>query len=185
MAFIGIRLNEDLRHRLNLTSLQNEFRSLRWTHISDLHLTLRFMADGTEESLERILRAMTHYKVKHDNFTLKISHASTFEQKNGAGVLWLGFEDIPPALRALQEEFEDMAVSLGYERELRPFNPHITIGRYKAEDLLLVEEIVNRLAKFDKSEWTFEVKEVSLMKRRKNAGDSVYHDLILRRFEGR
>lgn len=185
MAFIGVRLGKELREKLEMKQYHDDYPSLRWTHPDDLHLTLRFMAEGSESSLDRIVKAMTEYRVEHARFEVKLSHASTFDRDHKGGVLWLGLEEIPDELLSLQKECEALAQSLGYEEETRPYNPHITLGRYRAEDRGLIDQIISRLEDRDRSDWIFELSEISLMKRSKIDCGPIYRDLIRRPFEGK
>jgi 2'-5' RNA ligase len=46
-------------------------------------------------------------------------------------VVWAGCGEGAEDAVALAERVEDTCVQLGYERERRPFSPHLTLGRVK------------------------------------------------------
>jgi 2'-5' RNA ligase len=46
--------------------------------------------------------------------------------------VWVGVKEDTGRLSQLQEEIEQEMSTLGFEREGRPFSPHLTLGRVKS-----------------------------------------------------
>jgi 2'-5' RNA ligase len=45
--------------------------------------------------------------------------------------LWIGFSELPDALKQLYANLEDELAREGFAREKRKFSPHLTIGRLR------------------------------------------------------
>ena len=63
-------------------------------------------------------------------FDLQIGGVGSFPNSNRPRVLWVGIH-APAALSNLQKAIEEGAKRLGYEKEERPFSPHLTLGRVR------------------------------------------------------
>jgi 2'-5' RNA ligase len=63
-------------------------------------------------------------------FDLQVGGLGSFPNARQPRVLWLGLH-ATAALISTQQTIEAGAVRLGYQKEERPFSPHLTIGRVK------------------------------------------------------
>ena len=64
-------------------------------------------------------------------FSLELSDVGMFPNERQPRVLWAGVGGDLDALLTLQEQVEQALSPLGFPREKRPFNPHLTIGRVR------------------------------------------------------
>ena len=91
---------------------------------------------------------------------------------NTPRVVWVGIEELNGALTPLYESIESAMAALGFERESRPFHPHITLGRVKStrghHSLLTTLETIT----FDSKPVT--VREVAVVKSELKPTGSVY-----------
>jgi 2'-5' RNA ligase len=53
-----------------------------------------------------------------------------FPERGRARVIWIGI-GAPPSVLRLQEACERAAVAAGFDAEPRPFQPHLTLGRWR------------------------------------------------------
>jgi 2'-5' RNA ligase len=105
----------------------------------NLHLTLRFLGQVTEQAYPEIVAAAG--RVRAAPFTLILDTIGVWPK---AGVQWFGSSDVPPALLKLAEDLDIALQSCGIEPEPRPFAAHLTIarkvrGRRPAEPLPRIE----------------------------------------------
>ena len=104
---------------------------VKWAYVDNLHLTLRFLGDVKESELEELFEAL------HDGvrglvpFALEVTGIGAFPHWRHPRVVWAGCGEGADDAVALAERVEDACVDLGYERERRPFRPHLTLGRVK------------------------------------------------------
>jgi len=103
---------------------------VRWVEQESLHLTLKFLGWVRPDAVERIASAMAEAAAKTRPFDLPIGGLGAFPTRRRPRVIWLGVE-ATPSLRCLKHDLEWTLAPLGYERETRAFQPHITLGRAK------------------------------------------------------
>ncbi|HEX7119320.1 MAG TPA: RNA 2',3'-cyclic phosphodiesterase [Longimicrobiales bacterium] len=101
---------------------------VRWVETESLHVTLKFLGWVRPEHVGRVERAMAEAAAKTQPFEMSIGGLGAFPSLRRPRVIWLGVEATPP-LRCLKHDLEWQFAPLGYEREVRAFQPHITLGR--------------------------------------------------------
>ena len=127
--FVGLDLPEALRLRLAALS-DPRMTGARWTHPDSLHITLYFLGDTPQASLDEIDAALGSI------------HASAFPlQLAGIGVeasagkapryLWVGVRPLDDSLNALQQEIKSVLGQVIRIKDHRPYKPHITLARFK------------------------------------------------------
>ena len=131
-AFLAIPLPEDLRRRTRL--LQKELSlslpDIRWAGSESLHLTLRFLPDLPEETVEKIGQIMLSVGTLFPPFRIDVTTLGAFPGPTRARVLWLGI-DGGATLGELFYALDERLVTIGLPRESRPFTPHLTLGRQR------------------------------------------------------
>jgi 2'-5' RNA ligase len=145
-TFVAIDLEESLKRALETFS--GELKPLagscvRWAGAAGMHLTLKFLGEISDAEAARISQTLEATSARHSRFTLALEGTGTFPPgRRVPRVLWVGVAP-KPALLALQEDIEKDLAKLGYEREMSPFHPHLTLGRVKAPIRLdpLVQEM--------------------------------------------
>jgi RNA 2',3'-cyclic 3'-phosphodiesterase len=102
-----------------------------------IHLTLKFLGDVTTEELDRVKRALEPVRERHEPFEASISGFGAFPSERKARILWAGIEAGAAPLRAVAGDVEDLLEPLGFERENRPYVPHLTLGRARGRQARL------------------------------------------------
>ncbi len=112
----------------------NDFRLVGQEKI---HLTLKFLGDVTMDDVDRVRQALEHLSGRHKPFEVSTSGFGAFPSKRRARIIWAGVEAGAGLLRTVAEDVEDLLEPVGFEREERPYTPHLTIGRAKARQTKL------------------------------------------------
>ncbi|NMA34496.1 MAG: RNA 2',3'-cyclic phosphodiesterase [Clostridiaceae bacterium] len=130
-AFIGIDFDDeckkyisDLQQRLRKYALRG-----RWKHISNFHLTLKFLGEISLDQKKRIDLSLGNICDGFRPFSLGISGAGTFKGNDMIRVLWLGLGGDLRTLNQLAGNIDASMSALGFPPEKRRFTPHITIGQ--------------------------------------------------------
>ena len=104
--------------------------SIRWTPVHNIHLTLKFLGDISTNDVDILTQALRAESNAHPAFDVPIQRLGSFPNSKRARVLFIGIQ--PPAeLEALQQGVEAACEGVGYEADMRPFSPHLTIGRVR------------------------------------------------------
>ncbi|MBN2499941.1 MAG: RNA 2',3'-cyclic phosphodiesterase [Anaerolineales bacterium] len=131
-AFIAIELPDDIQQRLQQVSdnLQAEMQELpiRWVGVNSAHLTLKFLGDVSENSVEMISKILETEAAQVKPFDLSVGSLGVFPNMRRPRVIWVGVE-AADGLHTLQRHIEAEVARIGYAPEEREFSPHITMGR--------------------------------------------------------
>ncbi len=131
-AFIAIDLPDDIRRRLAHVShkLQQQLKPypIRWVPPENIHLTLKFLGDVSEHNLRLLTDLLAGEVGTHRPFEFGVGTLGAFPDVRRPRVIWVGIE-APNELLALQRGIDQTTARLGYAREQRPFQPHLTLGR--------------------------------------------------------
>jgi RNA 2',3'-cyclic 3'-phosphodiesterase len=112
----------------------NDFRPIGPEKI---HLTLKFLGDVAEGDLSRVMHALEPVRERHEPFEVSTSGFGAFPSERRARILWAGVGEGSGPLRALARDVEDVLEPAGFEREGRPYVPHLTIGRARGRPVKL------------------------------------------------
>ena len=106
---------------------------VRWVDPAGIHLTLKFLGNINASLVEDILKAMqcAAQDFPGKSFHLQLSGLGFFPNERQPRVLWAGIEGDLDSLKSLQEKVDEAISRLGFPREKRPFNPHLTLGRVR------------------------------------------------------
>jgi 2'-5' RNA ligase len=124
--FIGLELPES--DRVALAALDPHIKGLRWLPADQLHLTMSFLGDIEAEAETRLRDALTGVRV--GEFFLPIQGVGVFGGSRPK-IVWAGVGKGHPLLFALHKHIQDTVLRAGLEPDLKPFHPHITLGRAK------------------------------------------------------
>ncbi len=133
-AFIAISIPSSVQNIVE--NIQDRFKEIRapirWVKPSNLHLTLKFLGNVTQEQIEGAKNCLKEVGQGVSFFTLKTSEIGGFPNLNYPKVLWLGFSNPDGQLHKLVEKIEFQLQKIGFKQESRKFTPHLTIGRVKS-----------------------------------------------------
>jgi 2'-5' RNA ligase len=104
-------------------------KDFRLTSREKIHLTLKFLGEVAQDDLARVTRALEPIRGRYEPFEVFISGFGAFPSQRKARILWAGIEGESGPLRAIAGDVEDLLEPLGFERESRPYVPHLTLGR--------------------------------------------------------
>jgi 2'-5' RNA ligase len=132
-TFICIELPDDLK--ATIAAIQEQFKAhkanVSWVRPDNIHLTLKFLGDVEQQRLPGIAALVSDITKPHSPFSLIPEGHGVFPNAKSPRVFWLGIKDETGQLLNLQDAIESAMESLGFAREHRTFQPHLTIGRVR------------------------------------------------------
>jgi RNA 2',3'-cyclic 3'-phosphodiesterase len=178
--FVAINFTAKDRQRMGRATrkMRDADLPVRWVDPDQLHLTLKFLGEVRPERVGAVEAAVARVASKTPTFTMELGGSGAFPTTRRPKVIWLG-ATATPELRCLKHDIEWELAPLGFEREVRAFHPHITVGRARAEaragDFRNFEELVAAM------EYRAEVmvRSVDLMKSTLSAKGARYEKLLV------
>ncbi len=110
--------------------LHEASRDLKVVHADHLHLTLKFLGDTEEGLVPEIVGAMREASAGIRAFTVRVRGTGAFPNLARPSVLWVGLQGGEPLAR-MARALDESVAALGYERERRPWSPHVTLARVR------------------------------------------------------
>jgi RNA 2',3'-cyclic 3'-phosphodiesterase len=111
--------------------LEGSVPGARWVPIQNLHLTMAFLGRVDEERIETVSSAMAQAVQEHVDFTVRLGEFGAFPSARRARVIWAGLDDPLGGLAGLAGSIGDALEPLGFPREKRAFQPHVTLARLR------------------------------------------------------
>ena len=105
---------------------------VRWVMNGKMHLTLKFLGNTTEGSIDNLNEALFNTVKSAKVINLSISGTGAFPVKGRPNVLWLGIKGDIDELKQLTVNINNSLEPLGFITEKREFLPHVTIARIKS-----------------------------------------------------
>ena len=130
-----------------LLGLDPKMRGVRWLESGQMHLTLSFLGNVSNEAEEALKRNLSAFAWKA--FFLPIIGLGKFPGKGPPNVLWVGVGTGHPHLFQLHKRVQEAALGAGLEPDLRSFHPHITLARCREVSEESVRPFLRSHASFD------------------------------------
>lgn len=186
--FLAVDIPDEVR--LRIAEVSDELRAAgwhaRWANPAGTHLTLKFYGDTQIERIEALRDILATRLRPFAPLELRTQGAGVFPKRGPARVLWLGIAGDLDALGRLQQEVELGSEELGFARERRPFSPHLTIARFRPEDVSTLGGLDARLRRIGNlAPITFRVNTVTLFRSELRPSGAIYTPLAEFALEGK
>ena len=96
------------------------------------HLTLKFLGNVDSSRVDTLSEAFTRAVGGHTAFSLRLGQTGAFPNLHRPRVLWVGIDSDTTALSSLstlQADVEDELADVGFAKDDREYNPHLTLAR--------------------------------------------------------
>jgi len=132
-TFIAIDFPDTVIDKIKILqkSINGSYLSIiRWTKPDNIHLTLKFLGEVELEKIQLIEKSLDAIANKTEPFNLNLAEIGAFPNWGHPRIIWIGLENSEPLL-SVAKEIEENLDKLGFQREIKPFSPHLTIGRVR------------------------------------------------------
>lgn len=134
--FIGIPVTPELCPKFFAWS-QNLIResaeigwNVRWSKPENYHITISFLGDSPDHDLNSIIQALKSETFR--SFWIQIQDMGFFLNGKHSNIVWAGVNS--NGITPFQDQVSKCMKKIGYDKETRPFRPHVTLGRMKQID---------------------------------------------------
>ncbi|MGA8832282.1 MAG: RNA 2',3'-cyclic phosphodiesterase [Desulfomonilaceae bacterium] len=133
-TFLALDLPEDVTCFLgNISNRLKQSRAdVRWVNPTSIHLTLKFLGNIIDAQIPDIETALRPVLSSQSPVQIEISDIGAFPNLRQPRVVWVGVSDTSGRLVKMVSLIEDAFDRVGFQRESRSFNPHLTLGRTKS-----------------------------------------------------
>src|SRR4029077_17306055 len=143
--FVAIDLSDSTRQLL--AGLDPHIRGVRWTDPAQMHLTLGFF-DDVPDNVDSALREKLS-AIEFGAFFLLVTGIGTFSAKGAPKIVCIGVGKAHPHLFQIHKRVQEAALAAGLEPELKPWHPHITIGRCRDVSAQSLRKFLHSNTEFD------------------------------------
>jgi len=171
--FLAINLPDEVKQELWKVEegMKQQFihSKVAWVALENFHITLHFLGDVEEELIPELKERLAK-QVYPQEFSLILKEVGAFPDKKQPRTLQVT-TSLPTQALGLYKRLADVLVSLGLPVDMRPWTPHITLGRVKVQSEVLQPE------KIALSPLPFSVSSFELMKSTLTSQGSLYESL--------
>ena len=163
--FVALTVPDSVSKKL--AALQPEFaKQIHLVKPVNSHLTLHFIGQADLDKIANVLE-----RVSVQQFTIELKEPGLFRSKSGSITFWLGVQENEKLLE-LYHEVAFALADVGYKKEVRKFNPHITLARCKKS---ISKPIIDKFLQQKKCSFpTLQITEFCLYSSDLTNADSVY-----------
>ncbi len=178
-TFVAVELAQDVRGRTSrlIKKWSASGADVRWVKPENMHLTLNFLGDVDEREVHQVCDAVARAAASHEVFQCSFFGVGAFPNAAKPRTVWIGIDENREALCSLQAATEEALHKIGFPKERRRFNPHLTIGRAKhaGSDWGQLSEMIDQAGQFDGG--TMKVAEVVVFSSQLESYGAVHHPL--------
>ena len=148
-AFIAIDIGDNVRGKLVQAQdriARTKAAKIKFVESENLHITLKFLGEITEEQAEEIKEILQKIASKYKKHEVKVRGIGVFPNYSYVRVIWAGVEG-DQIIKSMVNDIEKELRKLGFKRD-KDFVAHVTIGRVKfvkdkVEFMLTLKELAN------------------------------------------
>ncbi len=173
-CFVAVELPSEMCEGIRVLQGQIAKEGLRLVRPELMHVTLKFLGDLPKERVEKIVESLDRIRV--NPFPVRVKGIGAFPRRSYR-VVWLGLEG---GFQELHKQVEDALGTIGIERDMRGFSPHITLGRVVRPSPQMDQKLAQDIATFSGIDLGgFEADRFFLKKSTLTRGGPIYDDLAM------
>ena len=134
-AFIAIELNDRVKETIR--NFQGQLKPLdcdiSWVKPENAHLTLKFLGDVKMKMIPAVTQTLADLCRELCPFDTTLTRPGVFPDLRHPRVVWLGLDDTEKKLARMAGSLETALGHIGFKKERRDFQAHITVGRIKSD----------------------------------------------------
>ena len=105
--------------------------NVRWIRAENIHITLVFMGNISEDDLMPIGEAVSKACRRYGPFHIALTGSGIFGSLHNPRVLWIGLDGDIIRMSYFRNSLQKNLKPFGIKEEKRRFKPHLTLGRFR------------------------------------------------------
>lgn len=133
-SFIAVDIPDTVKDELVslILSLQKAEADVKWVRRENLHLTLKFLGQISEDQVIHTRQILERMSKEQRRFSFHLAGLGGFPTLRHPRVLWVDTDRGRETLEVLAAKIESEIAQIGIKGEDRPFSPHLTLGRIRS-----------------------------------------------------
>lgn len=133
-AFLAVSLPADVRASLAVLQrgLAHSNADVKWVEPENLHVTLRFLGEITEEQRLALEALLERLAPREEPFVLGLEGIGAFPSLGSPRVFWVGLSTGRETAARIAGAIEREGATILLEKAERPFAAHVTLGRVRS-----------------------------------------------------
>lgn len=131
--FAAVPLTEPVRNLI--ADIQDELEPegwpIKWVDPALAHITVKFYGDTPVQRVDELKEQLALVAGRNVATTVTTGQLGAFPSLDSPRVVWLGLEGSIQPLKTMARDVDDVSADLGFARERRGFQAHITLGRFR------------------------------------------------------
>lgn len=111
--------------------LDRGWKEVSWVRPASIHLTLKFLGEVDPSKIDAIGEELKKAAEGIGPFTVSVEGVGGFPNLKTPRVIWVGIRE-GPELSKLHGNIDERLSLLGFEKDDRPFQPHLTLCRIRS-----------------------------------------------------
>jgi len=183
-TFVAVLLPDAVKQRIGVF-LEDVIRmraDVKWVKPDNIHITLKFLGDVDNHKIGEVSACVQEAVRPFVRFTIGIAGTGMFPNDRRPSVLWIAVREGAETLIQMAGCMDSALARVGFQKERRPFSPHLTIGRVRSS-----KRIEDTVTFMQKSEWnagSFEADAVAVMKSDLRPAGALYTPLATIKLQG-
>lgn len=145
-TFIAVEIPDDVKLAVEeySKSIRGLFErgTIKWVRGEYLHFTVKFLGEVPQTKIDAVKEAVAQAAGDFSQFSLSVSHPGFFPNEQRPRVIWLGADGGADNLLEVFQDLETRLEEAGFDRESKPFSPHLTIGRVRRNLKIQVHDLL-------------------------------------------
>lgn len=132
-CFVAIEIPETIRTLLISAQeeLRKYIRGASWVKRGNIHLTLKFLGDVAPNQISVIKNVIEQVTDTRSPFSMELGGIGAFPNLTRPRIIWAGVNTGTDEVAVIAREIDVGLSRHGYERDEKPFRPHLTLARLK------------------------------------------------------
>lgn len=150
-TFIGVEIGDKSRVQTGnfARKLMEPGADIKWEQPHKFHVTLKFLDEIPNEEVNDICLRIQRAVRDFPPFTLGLCGTGAFPSIEKPRTVWVGVNEGREEITELARRVDEAMQAAGFPRELKPFTPHVTLGRLKRANAALTD-LSALLAQYEK-----------------------------------
>ncbi|MBU0574514.1 MAG: RNA 2',3'-cyclic phosphodiesterase [Candidatus Margulisiibacteriota bacterium] len=132
-CFVSVELTDEIKSNIAkiIEEIKRDYPEIKWVKPGNLHLTLKFLGWVKDGQQKNIIKTLDGATKDIRALKLKVSGCGVFPSPTRPRVVWLDIAEGAEPIRKIAGTIDDALGELGYKKEEREWQAHITIGRVR------------------------------------------------------